>query len=627
MKVRARFAAIVAILALLIGFLTERYLTFGPSFDALLTLRHMVFGDRHQVSDSQVVVVNIDEATFAAPGFKDVPLALWAPQFATVLDGLDRAGAEVIGVDIIFATTAETVVRGHDRPLLEVLHRLASTDRVVLAQTDAGGKVFGPHGIFKAVVGYQKNIRSANVPIGFDGVVRSVPLWQAGQEGTDAPKIPAFALTLAQRAGFDPAQLPGYLRYLAPNYADTKVAPVFAMQDVFQCAAAGAIDPLKAAFAGKIVLLGAALDVEDRKIISGRAFVSGNGDQRELPCATASEGGATERRTIPGVFIHAQAVNDLMRGELVWFWPTWASVLAFAMLGSAGSVFAIFLRAPAASSGMGAALVLWLVGTTAVTSLDSFAPLLGGVTSGVSAFLIGLVLRTFVLDRERRRIAFALSRYLDIRLAQQLIASDNAPELGGEAREVTIWFSDIAGFSTLAEHMDAKELVGQLNAHFTLLGQAIEAEGGIIDKYVGDAVVAIFGAPLPLPDHAARAMRAALAVQEKLRKEEGKAGAFRIRIGLNTGQCVVGNVGSDRRFDYTAIGDAVNVGQRLEAANKELGTMILASDSTVRAAGKGFLVRSLGSITVKGRVEPVTVHEIIGIDTAASAQIPVAARG
>ncbi|HEY3149490.1 MAG TPA: adenylate/guanylate cyclase domain-containing protein, partial [Dongiaceae bacterium] len=272
-------------------------------------------------------------------------------------------------------------------------------------------------------------------------------------------------------------------------------------------------------------------------------------------------------------------------------------------------------------------LVLWLVGTTAVTSLDSFAPLLGGVTSGVSAFLIGLVLRTFVLDRERRRIAFALSRYLDIRLAQQLIASDNAPELGGEAREVTIWFSDIAGFSTLAEHMDAKELVGQLNAHFTLLGQAIEAEGGIIDKYVGDAVVAIFGAPLPLPDHAARAMRAALAVQEKLRKEEGKAGAFRIRIGLNTGQCVVGNVGSDRRFDYTAIGDAVNVGQRLEAANKELGTMILASDSTVRAAGKGFLVRSLGSITVKGRVEPVTVHEIIGIDTAASAQIPVAARG
>ena len=115
MKTRVRFAAIVAVLALLIGFITERELTRGLSFDALLTLRHAVFGDRHQDSTSDVVVVNIDENTFGAPGFVDQPFALWGPQFAAVLDALDTAGATVIGIDLIFATTAEKVKPGHDR--------------------------------------------------------------------------------------------------------------------------------------------------------------------------------------------------------------------------------------------------------------------------------------------------------------------------------------------------------------------------------------------------------------------------------------------------------------------------------------------------------------------------------
>ncbi len=306
-------------------------------------------------------------------------------------------------------------------------------------------------------------------------------------------------------------------------------------------------------------------------------------------------------------------MNDLLRGELARFWPGWAILLACATMATAGSALSIFLRAQTASLLLAGTLLLWIAGTVASASLDWFAPLLGGVTAAVAAFLIGLGLRTFVIDRERRRMALALSRYLDVHLARQLIESENPPELGGETREVTIWFSDIAGFSTRAENMDAKELVAQLNAHFTLIGQAIEAEGGIIDKYVGDAVVAIFGALVPLPNHAAAAMRAALKVQERLRAEAGKDGAFKIRIGLNTGSCVVGNVGSINRINYTAIGDSVNVAARLEAANKELGTAILASQSTIRAAGSGFVCKDLGPIHVKGRAEVVVVHEVVGL--------------
>ena len=148
MKTRVRFAAIVAVLGLLIGVLTERFLAYGLSFDALLTLRHAIFGDRHPAEMPQVVVVNIDEATFDVPAF-DKPFALWAPQIATVLDAIDGARAKIIGVDLIFATTVETepALRGHDWPLRASLGRLSTEDRVVLAETDAGGKVFRPHEI------------------------------------------------------------------------------------------------------------------------------------------------------------------------------------------------------------------------------------------------------------------------------------------------------------------------------------------------------------------------------------------------------------------------------------------------------------------------------------------------
>jgi class 3 adenylate cyclase len=613
MKTRVRFAAIVAVLGLLIGFAVERYLAYGLSFDALLTLRHWAFGDRHPAADTDVVVVNIDQATFDDPAFKEVPWGLWAPQFAAVLNALDQSGAKVIGADIIFSATAEKAIRGYDTPLFEVLHRLSGEERILLAQTDAGNKVFGPNRFIQALVGYQRNIRSVNVPISLDGVVRYVPLWQRGAEGT--PQLPTFAPTLAQRGGFDLARLSDRQRFLAPNYADQVIAPAYTFQDVYHCAGARALEPLEAAFSGKIVLLGAAIDVEDRKVTPGRAFVEG-GNAQALPCGSKIANEQPSRRTMPGVYILAQAVNDLLRGELARFWPIGFGMLAFAAMASAGSVFSIFLRAQTASLLLVGTLLLWVAGTVWSASLDWFAPLLGGATAAVAAFLIGLGLRTFVIDRERRRMALALSRYLDVHLAQKLMESDRPPELDGETREVTIWFSDIAGFSTVAEKMDAKELVGHLNAHFRMIGQAIEAEGGIIDKYVGDAVVAIFGALVTLPNHAAAAMQAALAVQARLRAEAGKDGAFQIRIGLNTGSCIVGNVGwIDRaraRINYTAIGDSVNVAARLEAANKELGTSILASESTVRAAGAGFVCRHLGPIHVKGRAEQVDVHEVVG---------------
>lgn len=604
---RIQLAALAALIALICGILLESYLSAGLSFDALLSLRHAVFGDRHAAADSRVAVVTIDEATFADPAFKDTPMALWAPQFAKVLEVLDRAGATVIGADILFATTAERIAPGHDRPLLAEMRRLGVADRIVLAQAPFGGKMIGPHRQYALMVGGQKNIRSIAVSPDKDGVVRHMPLLQSGRNVGDPAAVPGFALTLAQRAGLDLATLPPDAVRLSPNYADEAVAPTYPMREVYACADAA----LETVFKGKVVLLGAALDVEDRKVISGRMVADSEAGIVHLPCAERVSVQRTDRRTIPGVFIHAQAVNDLLRGELARFWPRWSAWLALALLAACGAGLAMALRAPAASVWLIGALVLWTAGTTYSASLDWMAPLLGGAGSGVIAFLVGLGLRNLVIDREQRRTVLFLSRYLDERVARKLLDSGQLPKLSGEMREITIWFSDIAGFTTVAERLNPEALVQRLNHHFTLIGEIIEAEGGIIDKYVGDAVVAVFGAPVPQPDHAARALRAALRVQEKLATESGEPDSFKIRIGLNSGSCVVGSIGSEKRLNYTAIGDAVNVAARLEAANKDFGTAILCSNATVRAAGPGFRVRELGPIQVKGRVEPVAVNEVL----------------
>ena len=617
---RIQLGVLAALIALCCGIALERYLSAGLSFDALLSLRHAVFGDRHAPESSPVVVVAIDEATFADPAFRDTPMALWAPQFATVLDSLDRAGASVIGADILFTATTEKDIAGHDKPLIETFRRLGAADRIVLAQALAGNsdKLIGPHRIFAYMVGGQKNIRSVTVTQDKDGVVRRMPLLQAGGNIGDPAAVPAFALTLAQRAGLDLGTVPPDAARLWPNYGDVTIAPTIPMQEVYACAGkSDAAAILEQAFRDKVVLLGFTSAFEDRKVVAGRAFTDDSAGVLHLPCGAEVPVVRADRDTIPGVFIHAQAINDLLRGEIASFWPRWLGWLAMAGLAAAGAGLAMTLRAPAASALLICTLALWIAGTTYSAGLDRMAPLLGGVGSGVIAFLVGLGLRNLVIDREQRRTMLFLSRYLDARVARKLLDSGQLPKLSGEMREITIWFSDIAGFTTIAERLNPEALVRRLNHHFTLIGEVVEAEGGIIDKYVGDAVVAVFGAPVPQADHAARALRAALRVQEMLAAETADPDSFKIRIGLNSGSCVVGSIGSEKRLNYTAIGDAVNVAARLEAANKEFGTAILCSNATVRAAGPGFRVRELGPLQVKGRVEPVAVNEVLGLAGAA----------
>jgi adenylate cyclase len=224
-----------------------------------------------------------------------------------------------------------------------------------------------------------------------------------------------------------------------------------------------------------------------------------------------------------------------------------------------------------------------------------------------------LMYRYAVADQQKARIRRLFSLYLAPGVVEDMIASDRLPQLGGEMREVTVWFSDLANFTALSEGLSPEELVSLMNRYFSAVTDIIEAHGGFVDKYIGDAVVAVFGAPHADPHHAGHAVAAALTAQARL-AQMNAAGAFgrrsiETRTGINTGLALVGNVGSPRRFNYTVMGDTVNLASRLEGANKALGTRILLSGEAAAQLPPSIVVREVGMIRVKGRRAPVRVFE------------------
>jgi adenylate cyclase len=204
--------------------------------------------------------------------------------------------------------------------------------------------------------------------------------------------------------------------------------------------------------------------------------------------------------------------------------------------------------------------------------------------------------------------------YLAPAVIERMVASSKLPSLGGETRTITIFFSDVASFTSFAESMAPSDLVRVMNSYLSAMTEIIEEHGGFVDKFIGDAIVAAFGAPVADHDHASRAVRAALACCAKLAELNRSGTAFaghrlQHRIGLNSGETLVGNIGSRRRFNYTVLGDSVNIASRLEGANKYFGTSILASEATVALSAAAFQWREIDTIRVKGRGAPFRVFE------------------
>ncbi|MBD1809420.1 GAF domain-containing protein [Microcoleus sp. FACHB-SPT15] len=220
---------------------------------------------------------------------------------------------------------------------------------------------------------------------------------------------------------------------------------------------------------------------------------------------------------------------------------------------------------------------------------------------------------------DEKRLKSTMYRYMTQELAEELLRLDDA-KLGGDRKEVSILFSDIRSYTALTESLEAEEVVGMLNEYFESMVEAIFKYKGTLDKYIGDAIMAVFGSPLPLKDHAWRAVQTSLEMRYRLldfnnRRLADNKIPIRIGIGINSDSVISGNIGSSKRMEFTAIGDGVNLGSRLESASKQYGCDIIISESTYKPCANQILVRELDKIVVKGKTQPVSIYELIGLSS------------
>jgi len=608
----------------------------GLTLDILTALRGKIVGDRRDPATSPVVVVAIDGETYDTPPFKGSPTLTWTREIGRVLGSISEGGAKAIGFDVIFPSSIEqseipfgdaalgTRMRGFDRDYLIALRQLSDNGKVVLGEILSNDHPERPYRAQQLAV--RTNIRALNVHTDADDVIRRMPL----SFSIDGKPVPAMAVELAARAlgaklDIAPsgvAELSGYaIPSAVPNTLTANFRglgrdiPVYSFADLRACVEKGDRDFFHRAFDGKVVLLGTALNFEDRKLTSMR-FAGGYDGAPGVRCALPAPASTSQkaRSDVAGVFVHATVVRNLIERDAV-------SELGFPARTILTIVFAAIIACAACMFAPGGALIAWfgLTAIYAAATVGAFnhalaLPLTEPALASLAALAMMIGYRFVLADRDERFLRKSFAFYLAPEVINTMVASGKMPALGGEMRNVTMFFSDLSGFSSIAETMTPGELVTLMNEYLSGMTDIIESHGGYVDKYIGDSIVAMFGAPADDPAHASNAVRAALKCHEKLAELNAHNPAFAghglsHRIGLNSGEAVVGNIGSRRRFNYTVMSDTVNVASRLEGANKYYGTSIMASETTMAQTGDTFAWRELDAIRVMGRGEAIKVFE------------------
>jgi len=618
----------------------------GLSLDILTALRGKLIGDRRDPTHSPVVVVAIDGETYETAPFKGSPTQTWTREIGRVLGSITEGGAKVIGFDVIFPSSIEqseipfgdtsvgSRMKGFDRDYLIALRQISDSGKLVLGDILSNEHPEVPYRAQQVAV--RNSIRALNVHTDADDVIRRMPL----SFSIEGKPVPAMAVELAARAlggklETAPSGQTGLSGYAIPSGVPNTVTlnfrglgrdvPTYSFADLRACVEKGDRDFFRRAFDGKVVLLGTVLNFEDRKLTSMR-LSGGHDGMPAARCALPAPAGTVQktRSDIAGVFVHATVVRNLIERDAV-------TELGFPARTLLTIAFALVVACAACMLAPGGALIAWFGLTLAYAAMAVGAfvhalalPLTEPALAGLAALAIMTGYRFVLADRDERFLRRSFAYYLAPEVIETMVASGKMPALGGEMRNVTMFFSDLSGFSSIAETMTPVELVTLMNEYLSAMTDIIQSHGGYVDKYIGDSIVAMFGAPADDPAHATNAVRAALRCHETLAELNAGHPAFAghglsHRIGLNSGEAVVGNIGSRRRFNYTVMSDTVNVASRLEGANKYYGTAIMASETTMAQTGDSFAWRELDAIRVLGRGEAIRVFEPLADKGAESA--------
>jgi adenylate cyclase len=322
----------------------------------------------------------------------------------------------------------------------------------------------------------------------------------------------------------------------------------------------------------------------------------------------------------PGVEIHANVIDNILHSNFLIFSSLirLVDILAIIAFGLAMALIITRLRAA-----LGALVALLIIGSFIAVNLLAFyafniwLTLVYPVLTMIAIYL-GITIYHYIKEeREKKKIRGAFQYYLTASVINEMLKDPTKLKLGGVKKDLSVLFSDIRGFTTISEKLTPEELVRLLNEYLTAMTNIVFKYEGLLDKYMGDAIMAVFGAPLDQPDHARRACLTALEMMSELHKLQKKWDAegrpvLDIGIGISTGEMVVGNMGSEMRFDYTVMGDMVNLGSRLEGINKEYGSNIIISEFTYQAVQDSVCCRELDLVRVKGKNKPVKIMELLG---------------
>lgn len=337
---------------------------------------------------------------------------------------------------------------------------------------------------------------------------------------------------------------------------------------------------------------------------------------------------------VPKVGVHGNLLKTIVSGRFLHYPPRWT--LPIFTLGLTALVAGLSLAAEGRRSViMRVVAAFVLIGCVALCFgmfiwYDWVLPMVVPLGAALSSAFVGGAAQLVLAQKQKSRIKGLFGAYLAPAVVSQMVDSGHEPKLGGVEEEITAYFSDVQSFSSFSEVLSATQLVELMNEYLTACTDIVQAEGGTLDKYIGDAVVAIYGAPLALPGHAHRAAIAALRVErrcgelrEKWKHELAAKGwpdivtRLRTRTGLNTGRAVVGNMGSASRFSYTMMGDTVNLAARMESGAKAWGVFNMCGEATRRESMQvdpdRIVFRTLGRVVVKGRAAPVPIHELVGL--------------
>jgi adenylate cyclase len=571
---------------------------------------------RGSVKSPEIVLVQIDDQAFSRLGEKQpLPRAY----IAGLIDVLGRSGAKVIGVDIEFkvktnprddAVLLKAIQDASDNGLSRVVPVF-----VVRPDKEVNGTVLYSRAPFfsptlPALSGF------ANAPIDPDGVFRELPL---AVRGSDGKTLASLALAvLARYAGYDGARLEaemnrsGEVTLQLPewNKFQGRLLPEptplsFAIDEQWKINFAGAEGSFAAIPSDLVFQISKAKTAlaednpfRNKIVLIGATF----GDSRDFF--------ATPRGLMAGVEIHANVIHTILSRAQIVPARRWVAVALSLVFTLVMSLLLTFFRPLTATIVSLTAIPLVLI----PLSYLAFARL--GVWVDFVVPLVAIRWGASVADyMEARHIRRSLGQYVDDEVAEQIVDQDES--LSGRTRQATVFFTDVRNYTTLCEGLPPERVVRVLNELFAMMGKSIAAHGGCIVDFVGDAVLAAFGAHKESPGHAAQAVATALEVQEQLDRLNGdwqKKGIPRLQIGvgIHSGEVLAGIVGSGERKKFGVTGDTVNTGSRVEGLNKEFGTSILITRETLARLDGKFQVQSHGEVKVKGREKPVEVFEVVG---------------